>query len=132
MIRLSCIRKATLHLQPIYLRLLMLTLKNASKMNRRPNLWRWTRSICIGLMALLIAGTAPAIAAELPEDAPEELRAQLASESTAFDLAAPYYAHSIIDPRETRDYLIRVLEDIDQRKTNGIGEHLMSNWPSTF
>ncbi len=57
----------------------MLTLKNASKMNRRPNLWRWTRSICIGLMALLIAGTAPAISAELPEDAPEEIRAQLAA-----------------------------------------------------
>ena len=48
-------------------------------MNRRANLWRWTRSICIGLMALLIADTAPAIAAELPEDAPEEIRAQLAA-----------------------------------------------------
>ncbi len=62
----------------------------------------------------------------------EELRAQLASESTAYDLASSYYAHSIIDPRETRNYLIRVLEDIERQKTNEIGDHLMSNWPSTF
>jgi acetyl-CoA carboxylase carboxyltransferase component len=62
----------------------------------------------------------------------EELRARLAADTSAYDLAAPYYAHSVIDPRETRNYLFQVLEAVERRMTNGIGEHLLRNWPSTF
>ena len=62
----------------------------------------------------------------------EELRTRLAGDTSAYDLAAPYYAHSVIDPRETRNYLFQVLEAVERRTTDGIGEHLMLNWPSTF
>ena len=60
------------------------------------------------------------------------LRADLARGTSAYDLAAPYYADSVIDPRETRAYLIRQLEVHGRRRSGEIGEHLMANWPSTF
>ena len=39
---------------------------------------------------------------------------------------------SVIRPQETRDYLIRMLDVHRLRLTNGVGQHLMRAWPTSF
>ncbi|MGE0734255.1 MAG: acyl-CoA carboxylase subunit beta [Alphaproteobacteria bacterium] len=62
----------------------------------------------------------------------EQLRAELARGTSAYDLAAPFYADRIIDPRDTRAHLIRQLDIHQRRRTSGIGERRLANWPSTY
>jgi acetyl-CoA carboxylase carboxyltransferase component len=52
--------------------------------------------------------------------------------TTAYDLASAYGAHDVIDPRETRAWITDRLAILRRRRTGGIGEHLLSNWPTTF
>ncbi|MEH7246864.1 carboxyl transferase domain-containing protein [Neobacillus niacini] len=69
------------------------------------------------------------------EDNPElfdKYLAEMAKDTSAYSLAAIYGAQNVIDPRETRDYLKNVLEVHESNLTNGVGEHLMRNWPTTF
>ncbi len=49
-----------------------------------------------------------------------------------WDLAQVFAAQSVIRPQETRDYLIRMLEVHRLRITNGVGQHLMRAWPTSF
>lgn len=70
-----------------------------------------------------------------PQDDPErfrELAAGLSGATGAYDLADNFGAQAVIDPRETRDWLIRMLEMHSRRLTNGVGRHLMQTWPTTF
>ncbi|MGZ8154620.1 MAG: acyl-CoA carboxylase subunit beta [Burkholderiales bacterium] len=62
----------------------------------------------------------------------KQLAAEIAQDSAVWGLAALYEAQSIIDPRETRAYLIRTLEVHSMRLTGGVGKHLLHNWPTTF
>ncbi len=69
------------------------------------------------------------------EEEPEkfrELAAEMSKGTSAYDLAAPYLAHDVIDPRDTREWLIRHLEIHSRKITGGIGEHLMETWPMTI
>lgn len=52
--------------------------------------------------------------------------------TTAYDMAAVYTAQDVIDPRETREWLIRMLEVHRMRMSNGVGEHLMRTWPTSY
>ena len=52
--------------------------------------------------------------------------------NSAYDMAAIYTAHDVIDPRDTRNWLIRMLEVHRMRLTNGVGEHLMRTWPTSY
>ncbi len=66
------------------------------------------------------------------EDDPERfaaLAAELDRDTEAWDLAGLYEAQYVIDPRETRSHLARLLEVYDGKQ---VGEHLLSNWPTTF
>ncbi len=66
------------------------------------------------------------------EDDPERfaaLAAELDRDTEAWDLAGLYEAQYVIDPRETRTHLARLLEVYDGKQ---VGEHLLSNWPTTF
>jgi hypothetical protein len=38
----------------------------------------------------------------------------------------------VIDPRETRSWLIRMLAVHRKRLSGGIGDHLMSAWPTSY
>lgn len=58
-----------------------------------------------------------------------ELLGQVSRETTAYELAAPYLAHAVIDPRETRRYLRTRLEIHSRSLSGGIGEHRLANWP---
>jgi acetyl-CoA carboxylase carboxyltransferase component len=69
------------------------------------------------------------------EDDPErftELKAEVERDTAAWGLAELYEAQTVIDPRDTRDYLIRTLEIHRLRRSNGIGEHLLRNWPTSY
>ena len=52
--------------------------------------------------------------------------------AAAWGLAELYEAQDVIDPRDTRDYLIRTLEVHRMRMKNGVGEHLLRNWPTSY
>jgi acetyl-CoA carboxylase carboxyltransferase component len=70
-----------------------------------------------------------------PEDDPEryaELARELARDTDAYDLAASYRAQTVLDLRETRDWLKAMLEKHERRLTGGVGEHKMRTWPTTF
>ncbi|MBC8239679.1 MAG: methylmalonyl-CoA carboxyltransferase, partial [Alphaproteobacteria bacterium] len=69
------------------------------------------------------------------EDDPEryaELEQRFEKGTSPYDLAEPFMIQDVIDPRETRSWLSRMLALHDRRLSNGVGEHLMATWPTTF
>lgn len=67
-------------------------------------------------------------------DDPERYRAlaaEMSKDSSAYDLASIFAAQHVLDPRDTRDYLVRALEIHRRRPTGGVGQHLMAGWPRT-
>ena len=52
--------------------------------------------------------------------------------SEVWDIASIYAVQSVIRPEDTRDYLIRMLEVHRLRLTNGVGQHLMRAWPTSY
>ncbi len=69
------------------------------------------------------------------EDDPEkydELERRFERGTSPYDLAEPFMIQDVIDPRETRDWLSRMLALHDRRLNGGVGEHLMATWPTTF
>ncbi len=69
------------------------------------------------------------------EDDPErfkELIAEVQRDTSAWALAELYEAQTVIDPRETRAYLIRTLDVHRMRLKNGVGEHRLRNWPTSY
>ena len=55
-----------------------------------------------------------------------------ARDGGAYDLAAVYGVKEVLDPRETRAYLIDMLDVHRARLTNGVGEHRLEAWPTSF
>ena len=69
------------------------------------------------------------------QDDPEKfakLKAEVERDTSAWGLAELYEAQNVIDPRDTREYLIRTLEVHRMRLKNGVGEHLLRNWPTSY
>ena len=69
------------------------------------------------------------------DDNPDEFDALVASisqESAPWELAHMFEALDVLDPRETRQYLIDMLEVHTMRLQNGVGEHLMHAWPTSI
>jgi acetyl-CoA carboxylase carboxyltransferase component len=62
----------------------------------------------------------------------EEIKKNLARDSSVWDMASLYAVQAVIDPAETRAWLIRMFNVHRRRLTGGIGRHLMGNWPSTY
>jgi acetyl-CoA carboxylase carboxyltransferase component len=62
----------------------------------------------------------------------EKLTQQLIEDSAPYPAAGLHYLHDVIDPRETRDYIIRALEICQDRRTGGVGQHRLANWPTKF
>jgi len=62
----------------------------------------------------------------------QELLAEMTKGTSAYDAAAVNAAHAVINPVDTRDYLIRVLEVHQMRIEGGVGEHLMHTWPTSY
>jgi acetyl-CoA carboxylase carboxyltransferase component len=67
------------------------------------------------------------------EDEPEKFGAMLeavSGETSAFDFAEAFAAQAVIDPLETRDFIIRALAA--HARPGGVGEHRLANWPVKF
>ncbi|MEK6806387.1 MAG: carboxyl transferase domain-containing protein [Pseudomonadota bacterium] len=63
-------------------------------------------------------------------DAPQEKIDEMARSTSPYAMAGFFNAQQIIDPRETRTHLIRLLEIHRMRASSGVGEHLMRTWPT--
>lgn len=69
------------------------------------------------------------------EDDPERfdaLVAEIAQDSSAFALAELFEAQAVIDPRDTRRFLIDALEVQCSGPSGSVGRHLLANWPTSF
>ncbi|MEO6747002.1 MAG: carboxyl transferase domain-containing protein [Caldimonas sp.] len=69
------------------------------------------------------------------EDNPErfrELVQELSRDTSAYRLASLYETQVVIDPRDTRETVARLLEVHRTRLGSGVGKHLLSNWPTTY
>ena len=69
------------------------------------------------------------------EDDPErfkQLVAEVDRDTTPWELARLYEAQYVLDPRDTRNWLIRVLEVHRMRLTRGVGQHRLANWPTSY
>lgn len=69
------------------------------------------------------------------QDDPErfaKLKAEVERDTSAWGLAELYEAQTVIDPRDTRDYLTRTLQVHRLRMKKGIGDHLLRNWPTSY
>lgn len=57
---------------------------------------------------------------------------KLARNSQPREQAELYQAREVIDPGDSRNYLIDMLDIYRHRMTRGIGEHLMRAWPTSY
>jgi hypothetical protein len=61
-----------------------------------------------------------------------KLLAEMARNGSAYDLAAVYGVKDVLDPRETREYLKEMLDTHTLRLSGGVGQHRLSNWPTSY
>jgi len=66
------------------------------------------------------------------DDGFEEALAHIQKDIEIWDMATIYSAQNIVKPQETRDHLIRMLDIYRLRRTGGVGQHLMHNWPTSY
>lgn len=62
----------------------------------------------------------------------EELLKEMSKGTSPYDAAAAFAVQTVINPVDTRAYLIRALEVHRMRLSNGVGEHLMRTWPTSY
>lgn len=53
-------------------------------------------------------------------------------ETSVWDIASIYAAQAVVRPNETRDWLARILDSHELRLTNGVSQHLMRAWPTSY
>lgn len=62
----------------------------------------------------------------------QEAYEHICKDLKVWDMARIFSAHDVIKPQETRAYMIRMLEIQQRRLSDGLGEHLMRTWPTSF
>jgi acetyl-CoA carboxylase carboxyltransferase component len=62
----------------------------------------------------------------------KQLVAEVERDTTPWELARLHEAQYVLDPRDTRDWLIRVLDVHRLRMRNGVGQHRLANWPTSY
>lgn len=70
--------------------------------------------------------------AEAGDPAYDAALAKMQRETSVWDIASIYAAQAVVRPEETRDWLAQMLEAHELRLTNGVGQHLMRAWPTSF
>jgi len=69
------------------------------------------------------------------EDDPEryeKLLQEMALNTEPWNAAGGFSLQDIIEPAETRNFLIKMLKLYTNRLSRGIGQHLMHNWPTSY
>jgi acetyl-CoA carboxylase carboxyltransferase component len=79
----------------------------------------------------------PAIAADvvygnLPREEREKMVNNMAADTSPYGAAGAYWIQDIINPYDTRDYISKILDIVRNSKNNGMGKHLLKNWPKKF
>jgi hypothetical protein len=54
------------------------------------------------------------------------------ADNSPYPAARAYALQDIIDPLETRNYIINILDIVRASRDRGIGKHLLANWPTKF
>jgi len=62
----------------------------------------------------------------------EALKQTMARDSAVWDMASIFAVQAVIEPAETRAWLIRMFDVHRRRLSGGVGQRLMRNWPTTF
>jgi acetyl-CoA carboxylase carboxyltransferase component len=62
----------------------------------------------------------------------DEQLERMNKDNNAYEIARTFAVQHVIRPEETRDYLINMLEIHALKLTNGIGQHLMRAWPTSY
>jgi acetyl-CoA carboxylase carboxyltransferase component len=62
----------------------------------------------------------------------QQVLEDISQDTSAWGLAELYEAQSVIDPRDTRAFLLRALEVHRLRLNGGVGKHLLHNWPTSY
>lgn len=62
----------------------------------------------------------------------EEALENIQKDIEVWDMATIYSVQNVIKPQETRDYVMRMLDVYQLRKSKGIGKHLMKTWPTSY
>ena len=62
----------------------------------------------------------------------ENLMQKMVDDSSPYGAAGMHYIHDVIDPRETRNYIIKALQICQESRTKGLSEHKLANWPTKF
>jgi acetyl-CoA carboxylase carboxyltransferase component len=62
----------------------------------------------------------------------QSLNQQMVDDASPFGAAGKHFIHDVIDPRETRDYIIKALEISCNSRMKGLSEHKLANWPTKF
>jgi len=79
----------------------------------------------------------PAIAADvvygaLSEEEREKKVQEMIANTSPYPAAGSYWLHDIINPYDTRKYLINVLDIVRDSESQGMSRHLLANWPKKF
>ncbi len=62
----------------------------------------------------------------------DERLAEMEKENSAYEIARTYAVQNVIEPEDTREYLIEMLEIHSLKLTNGVGDHLLRGWPTSY
>jgi acetyl-CoA carboxylase carboxyltransferase component len=62
----------------------------------------------------------------------QSLSRQMVDDASPFGAAGKHFIHDVIDPRETRNYIIKALEISYNSRMKGLSEHKLANWPTKF
>jgi hypothetical protein len=62
----------------------------------------------------------------------EKLVAEIDQDGSAFALAQLFEAQALVQPTETRPFLIDALERLCSGPRGSVGEHHLANWPTSF
>jgi len=84
----------------------------------------------IGFMDPLIA--ADVVYGNLPQEERQKQVEKMIGHLTPYPAAGDYYLQDIIDPRETRNYLVNVLRIIRDSMDKGMSKRYLANWPKKF
>lgn len=66
------------------------------------------------------------------QDGFEDALAEIQKDLEIWDMASIFSAHDVIKPQETRSTVVRILDIHKRRRSQGIGQHLMRTWPTSY
>ena len=79
----------------------------------------------------------PAIAADvvygnLPDEEKQKKVEKMIADTSPYPAAGLYWIQDIINPYDTRKYIISVLDIVRDSESQGMSKHLLANWPKKF